>query len=74
MKKLIFVLIILTGPILLFSQKTFYNAMLDARNIWDKDKENYIKPLIHLEHINTDTLSKSERNVYLETLFTQYTE
>jgi len=70
MKKLIFVLIIITGPILLFSQKTFYNAMLDARNIWDKDKENYIKPLIHLEHINTDTLSKRERNVYLETLFT----
>jgi len=55
---------------MLFSQRSFYNAMLDAYSIRENDKENYIKPLLHLEHVNSDTLSDRENILYLETLFT----
>ncbi len=69
MRNLFFIFFIIS-PIMLFSQGAFYNAMLDARSIWENDKENYIKPLLHLEHINSDTLSDRENILYLETLFT----
>ncbi len=69
MKNLLFVFIFIS-PVMLFSQRAFYNAMLDAGNLWENDKENYIKPLLHLEHVNSDTLSKRENNQYLQTLFT----